>query len=234
MTMISTKLVLFVATILLHQAETFVLTRSRSERSFRSTATEAEPDLFDYFDPLLSPHAYPNGISPDHKPDLHHEEQQRELRVETFSNDFATEPLPSQSTVEEESSANPSPLANLKFDHMSKPSFQKGAVVDPDYFDPLLSPHAYPNGTPDQVIGDVSVPKTKKVTGVLLMDHGSKNQASNDRLQELAQIYQQSVGGPIVVKAAHMEIASPSIPEGLQSLLDEGVGKSCFAIRSRW
>lgn len=34
--------------------------------SMCSEGDKGEPDLFDYFDPLLSPHAYPDGISPDH------------------------------------------------------------------------------------------------------------------------------------------------------------------------
>ena len=29
---------------------------------------QGEADLFEFFDPLLSPHAYPDGIAPDTKP----------------------------------------------------------------------------------------------------------------------------------------------------------------------
>ncbi|KAL3909909.1 MAG: hypothetical protein SGILL_007901, partial [Bacillariaceae sp.] len=75
----------------------------------------------------------------------------------------------------------------------------------------------------------------QKTVGILLMDHGSKKEASNARLQTMAQLYQSSMdekqyndqasaaASKVVVKAAHMEIATPSIPDGLQALLDAGV-----------
>ena len=34
----------------------------------------------------------------------------------------------------------------------------------------------------------------------------------------------------VVIRAAHMEIASPNIPEGLQSLLQERVGTCCQSL----
>jgi sirohydrochlorin ferrochelatase len=71
-------------------------------------------------------------------------------------------------------------------------------------------------------VGDVEI-STSKWVGILLIDHGSKKQASNDRLDE--RIYQQNVDSNVIVKAAHMEIAEPSIPDGLASLLKEGVGE---------
>ena len=36
-------------------------------------SSDDEPDLLEYFDPLLSPHAYPKGISPDNKFGQHNE-----------------------------------------------------------------------------------------------------------------------------------------------------------------
>lgn len=151
-------------------------------------ATDDEPDLFDYFDPLLSPHSYPDGINPEHKP--------TDVKI--------TEEVREQPT------------------RLHKRSTE--SVVDPtQVFDPTLSPHAYPKGTPSAVVGDQV--SGKKLVGILLIDHGSKKQASNDRLKELARIYQQIVESNVIVKAAHMEIAEPSIPEGLESLRDEGVGK---------
>ena len=184
-----------------------------------------EPDLFDYFDPLMSPHAYPNGVSPNHKPVDPKKETKETMKgpdpvkMPPVTESFLSEPF-------ETSSEEPISLSNVRFDNMAKSPYQKGAVVDPDYFDPTLSPHSYPNGAPNRMVGEgESTPKQERVVGVLLMDHGSRNQPSNDRLQELAKIYEQSVGGPIVVRAAHMEIAKPSIPDGLQTLIDEGVGK---------
>eukprot|EP00540_Astrosyne_radiata_P021866 CAMPEP_0116834524 /NCGR_PEP_ID=MMETSP0418-20121206/7037_1 /TAXON_ID=1158023 /ORGANISM="Astrosyne radiata, Strain 13vi08-1A" /LENGTH=146 /DNA_ID=CAMNT_0004464089 /DNA_START=214 /DNA_END=655 /DNA_ORIENTATION=- len=68
-------------------------------------------------------------------------------------------------------------------------------------------------------------PTKKKKVGVLLMDHGSRNKASNLRLHELARLYQDSMGNDesFVVQAAHMELAEPSIPQGLNTLVSQGV-----------
>lgn len=61
--------------------------------------------------------------------------------------------------------------------------------------------------------------------GILLMDHGSRNEASNQRLEHLAELYKLTMQDDnVVVLAAHMEIAKPTIPDGLQALLDQGVG----------
>ena len=156
-----------------------------------SSRDEEEVDLFEYFDPLLSPHAYPDGVSPDHKPNKE--------KVITDEDREAPTRLYKRST--------------------------EVAELDPSQvFDPTLSPHSYPDGTPSLVVGDQEVSVKKKV-GILLIDHGSKKQASNDRLHELAHVYQQSAESNVIVRAAHMEIANPSIPEGLESLLDEGVGE---------
>ena len=190
-----------------------------------------EQDLFDYFDPLLSPHAYPNGV--DAGP----------ITSEESSSRNSSPPV----------SSPPTPPPPLK----AVPPQVKGNREEQDlfdYFDPLLSPHAYPNGieagpisleesrnAPPSVSSPPSpleaVPpqsgsgKMRKV-GVLLMDHGSRNSASNARLEKMAELYQLTSNydrtdddDAIVVEAAHMEIASPSIVEGLKNLLDQGVGK---------
>ena len=58
------------------------------------------------------------------------------------------------------------------------------------------------------------------------MDHGSRNEASNSRLKHLADLYGTMMRDEnIVVVAAHMELASPSIPEGLEMLFGQGVGE---------
>lgn len=180
---------------------------------------QEERDLFDYFDPLLSPHAYPNGI--DAGP----------------------------STTDSSSSTNSSPASKSPFGFelgsqsagaSSKSESSRQGQDLFDYFDPLLSPHAYPNGIDAGASKPLSsvppspleVVKAKKKVGVLLMDHGSRNNASNVRLEKLAELYQMTanfdqVDGEdmIVVEPAHMEIASPTIAEGLKKLLDQGVGK---------
>jgi hypothetical protein len=238
-----------------------------------------EPDLFDYFDPLLSPHVYRDGISPDTKPD----EMQSGMGSQEPGlgqlNDVADPMLTSEaglfrliqasgitahSTVEATDSSpdifdpllsphrypngtpdrvvgdeqvsdvasldsgsivqdGPSDLS-LMFSLMSSGSVSavpenRFPTADSDFFDPTLSPHAYPNGTPELVVGDKgSAPKRKRL-GILLMDHGSRNAASNEQLHKLARIYQETVDERhVVVLAAHMELATPTIPEGIEAL----------------
>jgi hypothetical protein len=151
---------------------------NQEPRHSLSSGQEPEPDLFDYFDPLLSPHAYPNGISPGTKPIMDMEESNKGAdKIDSFAREnrpaLAEEPKYNQ---EQSSSGN------------SKPS-GRGKI------------------------------------GVLLMDHGSRNEASNSRLLHLAKLYQLSSDEEnIIVQHAHMEIASPSIAEGLEKLMNQGVG----------
>jgi hypothetical protein len=153
----------------------------------------------DLFDPLLSPHAYPNGV--DAGP-----------VTEKESNNSSNapnkrKPFGFRTNGEESEPENKS----LHFNN--KPS-----ALQPNVFDPTLSPHRYPNGTPDQVI-DLSAP-THKI-GILLMDHGSRNPQSNQRLHDLAQLYQSRLSSETIVRAAHMEIAEPSIPQVLRQFVFE-------------
>lgn len=196
----------------------------------------SDPDLFDYFDPLLSPHAYPNGISPDHSP------LAGQARRETISS----------------SSTRYSRRIGFLLDDDHEPKAQSRNVdsdslasknTSPNVFDPLLSPHAYPNGVPDVVIGYEHATSTSTATtttttttvkdsdrespssnpledkrrvGILLIDHGSRNSESNERLHELAKAYQKEYGSSqTLVRAAHMEIAQPSIPNALQAMILE-------------
>jgi hypothetical protein len=172
-----------------------------------SNSASEEPDLFEYFDPLLSPHAYPNGISPDAKP-----------VPPDASNERYNPPGFDPFGLNERTAKSASAVEEVK----ARPDIDPSVV-----FDPTISPHAYVNGVPSVIVGDpdaaTAVQEVKKV-GVLLMDHGSKNPAANQRLLDLAQLYQDNVGSSgVIVRAAHMEIAAPSIPDGLQSLLDAGV-----------
>jgi sirohydrochlorin ferrochelatase len=99
--------------------------------------------------------------------------------------------------------------------------------VDPNhFFDPTLSPHQYSRGTPDRIVGEEMadpLTSTKKV-GILLMDHGSRNPAANQRLFDLAELYQESLAtDSYTVTAAHMELAPPTIEDGIALLVDSGV-----------
>jgi hypothetical protein len=181
--------------------------RGRPGMAIHAAAADDEPDLFEYFDPLLSPHAYPDGISPDKKP------------VDT--------------TAANNEDVSPIVKKTFGFDLSSGADLAVVAPADvpadvdvSEVFDPRVSPHAYTNGTPGQVFGfaDDDDGSRRPKVGILLMDHGSRNAASNDRLEQLARVYQARLGGDtVVVRAAHMEIISPSIPEALEDLLAQGV-----------
>jgi hypothetical protein len=235
----------------------------------RASNDDEEPDLFDYFDPLLSPHAYPNGISPNVNNDNDATSLPPAPDIDEFtllgllsstggssstiSSNTAKVPkvapaddvfdprisphaytngIPNQvgasTNAMGSTNVDESPLTFNFLTGVTSSSSTETTALDevveqqPDYFDPRLSPHVYTNGVPDTFVGDAPA-KNKKI-GVLLMDHGSRNQASNDRLQELARLYQQShASHGMVVTAAHMEIAPPSIPDGLQVLLNANV-----------
>jgi hypothetical protein len=114
-----------------------------------------------------------------------------------------------------------------------------------DYFDPRLSPHLYPGGIPSPKSQVTTTSSTVSITtiieeeeryfaestnqkiGILLIDHGSKRESSNMHLESLARAYERSSRCPphYIVRAAHMEIASPSIEDGLRGLIAEGACK---------
>jgi sirohydrochlorin ferrochelatase len=216
------------------------------------------PDLFEYFDPLLSPHAYPHGISPDKPPvDMTQQKQKQNQQQSRLQSEKGTARL---STAAVSASATrfgfnlgggnsnggdawPQSAPKEKTSTKAKQS-SSSSSSPPPFFDPTLSPHVYTNGTPDKLIGDIMdvddtnvhhhnppAQQTGRVIGILLMDHGSRNQASNQRLHDLAALYQESSffantdsdDVTVVVQAAHMEIASPSVPQGIEMLLQRGV-----------
>ena len=268
--------------------------------------SESKPDLFEYFDPLLSPHAYPDGVSPDHKPNERpdtYSRQQKEtksskssasesssdggssMKKDNFGFDFGLHDAVvqgSRSGTDDDAQTSSSP----KTRNNNKTGVKEKEEDLFDYFDPLLSPHEYPDGikspknssgkedkkeeeddrynplrfktlpvgTSSTLTSDPQSTATtssstaestgKKKLGVLLIDHGSRNEASNVRLEKLAELYQLSMeyhdndssSSAVTVEAAHMEIVKPSIEDGLQSLLSQGVGalnyffRICFAL----
>lgn len=75
--------------------------------------------------------------------------------------------------------------------------------------DPRVSPHKYEAAA-------------KKV-GVMIVDHGSKIAASNERLEELCGEYASTRAHKgWIVAPAHMELASPSIEDAFDSLVSQG------------
>jgi len=58
-------------------------------------------------------------------------------------------------------------------------------------------------------------------TSLLLVDHGSTFGSANDMLNDVAQLVSQKQP-ELIVEIAHMELASPSIPEGIFSCIQRG------------
>jgi sirohydrochlorin ferrochelatase len=181
------------------------------------------------FDPLLSPHAYPDGTDAGPKkvtPNQNSVSRPRKSFGIALPTDETEIMMPTTTTKPPSRAVVESP-------------FLSAAV--PDVFDPTLSPHMYSNGTPNVVIGEEkttdddssSTPPKVVLVGILLMDHGSKSAVANERLVTLANLYQQqqrpstasssSSSTRRIVRAAHMELASPSIRDGIESLINEGV-----------
>lgn len=117
--------------------------------------------------------------------------------------------------------------------------FNTGVIKNPespssnDGFDPLLSPHAYANGVDAGPVADDAATVTPIIAtrklGILLIDHGSRRQASNDHIHEVARMYENrlnlkndNVRGDTtvtIVRAAHMEISRPSIMDSLRDIV---------------
>ena len=56
---------------------------------------------------------------------------------------------------------------------------------------------------------------------LLLIDHGSTYKKANDLLQEVASLIQQK-RPDLIVEIAHMELASPTIKEGISACIQKG------------
>ncbi len=80
-------------------------------------------------------------------------------------------------------------------------------------------------GTPSQdgsAIYGVMTPRIDpKTTGLIIVDHGSRRDESNELLEAVAEAYRQHSGFP-VVEPAHMELAEPSIATAFARCVDQG------------
>lgn len=130
--------------------------------------------------------------------------------------------------------ATSSPSVATISDPESPPPLELVDLND-DEFDPLLSPHAYANGvdaSPAIAAGEENATTTEPTTqkiGILLIDHGSKRQASNEHIMNVAKMYETILSEKkadaststttTIVRASHMEIAPPSIITSLRNLL---------------
>ena len=57
---------------------------------------------------------------------------------------------------------------------------------------------------------------------ILLIDHGSRRDAANEMMNCMANLVQAMAGPEVVVRFAHMELAEPSIPAGVQACVEAG------------
>lgn len=58
---------------------------------------------------------------------------------------------------------------------------------------------------------------------ILLVDHGSRVDAANAQLGEIARLVAETAGDDVLVRHAHMELASPSIRDAIDALAALGV-----------
>ena len=180
-------------------------------------------DPFQDFDPRNSPHSYSaNDDSDSNKSDVRKSKGSGSMDI---TRQFSSKRQPSRSSTDTyldtitDSNAKGSLNENIETEvKQSKNIF--------DDFDPRISPHMYPNGisssTSSSISSSQTPPKASKI-GILLIDHGSRKSASNELLHTLAETYQKSSKCPphFTVKAAHMELASPSIEDALTEFILE-------------
>lgn len=57
---------------------------------------------------------------------------------------------------------------------------------------------------------------------ILLIDHGSVRAEANDMLESVAALVRQIAGSSVIVQAAHMELAEPTIEQGFRRCVEEG------------
>jgi sirohydrochlorin ferrochelatase len=60
------------------------------------------------------------------------------------------------------------------------------------------------------------------VRGILLVDHGSRRDGANASLDEMAALVRAQLGEGEIVGVAHMELAAPSIGDGIRALIAAG------------
>ena len=58
--------------------------------------------------------------------------------------------------------------------------------------------------------------------GILIIDHGSMKEEANHMLECVGELVQRMAGESVVVRVAHMELASPTIAEGFEACIAGG------------
>lgn len=192
--------------------------------------TGNDDEKIDDFDPLLSPHSYPNGISAGSSKskggsssgaDISDDEWSP-FKMNSVKDDF-------KGAAEDEYGVEKSIFTNKWSATMRditpniESSQSSETSNEEEIFDPLISPHCYPKGTSSGSV-QVNSSSSKTRIGILLVDHGSRREASNIHLEKLASFYEEKSPSHYVVRAAHMEIAEPSIKDGIRHFIEkEGI-----------
>ena len=57
---------------------------------------------------------------------------------------------------------------------------------------------------------------------ILIIDHGSKRGEANEMLDCVSNLVQAMAGGDVIVRYAHMELATPTIEDGLEACVKAG------------
>jgi sirohydrochlorin ferrochelatase len=58
--------------------------------------------------------------------------------------------------------------------------------------------------------------------GILLVDHGSRKREANEMLGDVEKLVQTMAGSDVIVRHAHMELAEPTIAQGIASCIEAG------------
>jgi sirohydrochlorin ferrochelatase len=58
--------------------------------------------------------------------------------------------------------------------------------------------------------------------GILLVDHGSRKREANEMLGDVEKLVQTMAGPDVIVRHAHMELAEPTIAQGIASCIEAG------------
>jgi len=172
----------------------------------------------DFIDPFISPHAYSKKGKDDSENREEEEEEWTPFQMNSVKDDFKGA---SQDDYKTEKSLFTNDWSASTNAIDKDPGNAEEMESNNDAFDPLLSPHAYASGTDSKPI--IKTDPTESKIGILLIDHGSRRASSNELLLEIAQLYQTRTSS--TVKAAHMEIAPPSIMDQFRAFKEEGVTK---------
>ena len=91
-----------------------------------------------------------------------------------------------------------------------RPNFHRNPScrdAEPSPFDPRISPHLQGS--------------SQSKVGVIVVDHGSKREAANKQLEEVARAVK-ARSGRRIVEPAHMEIAGPTLAEAYAKCVAQG------------